>query len=280
MVSRIGIATWNFAGGTLAERIVHFAGMGFDAVSLIAREAVELAGGKLPEVEATIAHHGLKITAHGGLAPRGEPVDPRQVLTDFRSLVAWQERTGALATVNFDAAKTPEGERRVDEMHEVLEEMLSISEGAGFTIGIEDWPLTPDQLAPIDDLREFSHFGVLLDLGHLNLRLRKGGDPADAFPSATAREQILAIDLPINELHVHNNDGTRDMHAPPDSGTADLPGVAQALVHKGIDCISTIELVPAWCGLTDQEGMERASQAMRFWSDALSQRPPRSYEIT
>jgi len=270
MAGRTGIATWNFAEGTLAQRIDRFAGMGFNAISLILRDALALASGETPDVEEAISRHDLRVSIHGGLAPRGESIDTHSVLSSFRSFVEWHARTGMLETVNFDAAKTADGVRRVDEMRAVLAEMLSVSEGAGFTIGIEDWPLDAEQMKPLVDLARYPHFGILIDLGHLNLRLRKGSDPADPFPVETARESIDRIVLPVNELHVHNNDGTRDMHAPPTLGTADLSTLGAMLKAKGVDCISTIELVPAWCGLTEAEGFECAPEAMHFWLKALS----------
>lgn len=269
MADLVGVATWNFGEGTLAERIDRFAGMGFNAVGLNTRDARPLARGEMPDVDDAILRHGLPVTIHGGLAPKGEEIQPDAVLADFKSITAWQARTGALVSVNFDAAKSRADsgvfEPQTEAMHRVLKEMLVISDGAGFTVGIEDWPLTAEHHRVVEDLMAFGHYGMLLDLGHMNMRIRKNTDPNARFPIDAAREYLDQMALPVNELHVHNNDGVHDLHAPPTSGTADLTAVASLLAAKGVKCISTIELVPAWCGLTEEQGWEGLPKALEFW---------------
>jgi len=274
MADLVGVATWNFGEGTLAERIDRFAAMGFNAVSLNTRDARPLARGETPDVEDAIVRHSLPVTIHGGLAPKGEAIQPDALLADFKSITAWQARTGALVSVNFDAAKlrTDSGvwEPQTEAMHRVLKEMLVISAGAGFSVGIEDWPLTDEHLRAVEDLMAYGLYGMLLDLGHLNVRIRRNADPNARFPIDAAREYLDRITIPINELHVHNNDGIHDLHAPPTSGTADLTTVAALLAAKGVKCISTIELVPAWCGLTEEQGWEAVPEALEFWRTASS----------
>jgi len=140
-----------------------------------------------------------------------------------------------------------------------------MSAGANFSVGVEDWPRDAEQSAFVDHLRAYPHYGMLLDLGHMNMRIRKAGDADRPFPIEAARSYLDRFELPINELHVHNNDGKRDLHAPPTSGTADLAAVAGMLVEKGVNCISTIEIVPAWCGLTEEQGWQAARDALDFW---------------
>ena len=271
MAELIGIATWNYGEGSLAERIDRFAGMGFGAVSLSGRDARALCRRQTPDVEHAIRRHSLAVTFHTGFAPRGEPVQADPALADFRSFAAWHAGTGALRSVNYDAAKvkTQDGawERQSGAMRRVLGEMLAISEGAGFSVGVEDWPLDAEQLVAVDDLRAYPHFGMLLDLGHLNIRVRKLGEPDAPFPIEIVQSHLECLPLPINELHVHNNDGRGDLHAPPTTGTADLVAVARLLAEKGVKCISTIEIVPAWCGLTEEQGLQAAREALVFWQD-------------
>ena len=269
MADLVGMAVWNFQEGSLAERVDRCAATGFNAVSLILRDARSLCRGEIPKVEDAITRHSLAVTIHGGMAARAEPIDADSLLADFRSFAAWHARTGALVSVNYDAAKSEDGRHRPEDMRRVLKEMLFISEGAGFSVGIEDWPLNSEQLGAVDDLRAHAHFGILIDLGHLNIRLRKQGDPDGPFPVETTRSLIDRLALPINELHVHNNDGKRDMHAPPCAGTADLAAVAGLLGRKGVRCISTIEIVPAWCGLTEEQGWEAAREALEFWREVF-----------
>jgi len=276
----IGIATWNFREGTLAERIDRFAAIGYNAVSLNTIHARPLARGEMPEVDDAISRHRLPVTIHGGLSPKGEPIPHDAIIAEFRSYAEWHARTGLLVSINFDAAKrqtdTGAWEMACDEMRDILAEMLSISNGAGFTVGIEDWPRNAEDLRFVEDLRAYPHYGMLIDLGHLNMRIRKSDDPDHPFSIDAAREYLDQMALPVNELHIHNNDGKGDLHAPPTTGTSDLRAIADLLAStgklasRGVKCVSTIELVPAWCGLTDEQGWVAARDALTFWRNVTA----------
>jgi sugar phosphate isomerase/epimerase len=279
MTDLIGIASWNFSTGTLAERIDRFAAMGYNSISLNTIDARPLANGQMPDVEEAILRHQLPVTIHGGLGPKGEPISQDAILSDFRAYTDWHARTGRLVTINFDGAKkqteTGAWEMRCEEMHDVLKEMLTISDGAGFTVGIEDWPRCNEDLRYVEDLRSYPHYGMLIDLGHLNMRIPKTDDPDHPFSIDAARDYLDAMVQPVNELHIHNNDGKKDLHAPPETGTSDLRALAnllastQKLASRGARCVSTIELVPAWCGLTDTEGFSAAQRALDFWRGVI-----------
>ncbi len=116
---------------------------------------------------------------------------------------------------------------------------------------------------------------MLIDLGHLNIRIPKPAGES-TFSIDAAREYLDRFDLPVNELHVHNNDGRADLHAPPTTGTADMAAIARLLIEKGVNCVSTIEIVPRWCGLTEQQGLDAAREALDFWHNAFVD--PRSPE--
>lgn len=272
MSNLIGIATWNFSQGTLAERIDRFAAMGYNAVSLIFSDACAMSRGEAPDVEEALDRHSLAVTLHGGLAPTKELLQTDALLADFESFVRWQARSGRLVSVNYDAAKirTERGfEYQSEAMHDVLAKMLELSNGAGFTVGVEDWPRNSEQFAFVEDLTRYPHYGMLIDLGHLNIRLERADGQDQSFPAEVARKHIDRMPLRVNELHVHNNDGKRDLHAPPSVGTSDVRALAKILKSKGVDCISTIELVPAWCGLTEDQGWQAAEEALSFWGNAF-----------
>ena len=214
MADLVGIATWNFGEGSLAERIDWFVAMGYNAVSLIASDARALCAGKTPEVEAAIARHSLPVTIHTGFAPTREPVQDQALLADFESFTAWHARTGALVTVNYDAAKIKVGdglEYQTKAMVGVLGEMLRISDGSGFRVGVEDWPLNAEQLREVEELRAYPHYGMLIDLGHLNMRVRKSLGHFDSpFPIEVAKAHLDAMQLPVNETaHPQQRRSTR-----------------------------------------------------------------------
>jgi len=80
---------------------------------------------------------------------------------------------------------------------------------------------------------------------------------------------LKGIPWEIVELHVHSNDGSRDQHAPPYAPNADLPTAARVLREIGFTGVSTIELVPAWCGMPPEEIMPACRRSLEYWSDLL-----------
>lgn len=269
MTDLIGIATWNFREGTLAQRIDTFARMGFNAVSLIAGDACAVCTGQAPDVEKVIEKHSLAVAIHGGFMVGEKLIADYVLLNDFDHYASWNEKTGALHTVNYDAAllTNEHGERDYDteSMCRVLKRMLSISNGEGFSVGIEDWPRNPEQTEAVADLTAYSHFGILIDLGHMNMRIWEDRGRDEPFPVKDAQHYFDNITLPINELHVHNNNGIKDQHAPLDMGNADLEAMAGMLRRRGTTCISTIEIVPAWSGLNEEEGLKAAEESLTLW---------------
>lgn len=275
MTDLIGIATWNFREGTLAQRIETFARMGFNAVSLIAGDACAMCNGQTPDVEKVVDKHSLAVAVHGGFMI-GEKLIPDYVLlSDFECYASWNEKTGALHTVNYDAAlvTNEQGERDYDaeSMCRVLRRMLSMSNEAGFSVGVEDWPRNPEQMKDVAELAVYSHFGILIDLGHMNIRIRDERTKDELFPARAAQQYLDNISLPVNELHVHNNNGIKDQHAPLDLGNADMAAVAGMLRRKGTTCISTIEIVPAWSGLSEEEGLKAAADSLALWHELFGE---------
>ena len=192
MADLIGIATWNFSEGSLTQRINRFVEMSYKAVSLIASDARALCKGETPDVEEAIKRHSLPVTIHTGLAPTRQPVQADALIADFKLFTEWHSKTNSLVSINYDAAKINTGdgnwEYQTAAMCDVVAKMLDISDGAGFTVGIEDWPLNDEQLREADELRAYPHYGILIDLGHMNMRIRKPDDPDDVFPIDTVRE--------------------------------------------------------------------------------------------
>lgn len=271
MTDLIGIATWNFREGTLAQRIDTFASMGFNAVSLIAGDACALCSGQTPDVEKAIEKHELAVAVHAGFMAGDKHIPDYVLLGDFESYMCWYEKTGALHTVNYDAALVigEDGSRDYDaeSMCRKMKKMLSMSNGEGFSVGVEDWPRNPEQMSQAGELASYSHFGILIDLGHMNMRIREEQSEHDPFPVKAAQHYLDNISLPVNELHVHNNNGLKDQHAPLDSGNADMAAIAQMLRRKGTTCISTIEIVPAWSGLSEEEGLRAAEESLLLWHE-------------
>lgn len=262
-----GIATWNYAWGSLAERIERFAAMGYNAVSLIASDARALADGLMPDVDDVIRRHSLNVAIHGGIARAPED----ETVSDFQAWLRWHERTGLLRTVNYDAARSeePDGSRGYDSgyMRRVLHTLLELSADTGVTVGVEDWPRTAEHMSTVEDLLAYPHYGVLIDLGHLNMRIRGNGDLDGASFADAASAYLAGFTLPVNELHVHNNNGQKDQHGPPAVGTADMAALARMLGTMNVRGPSTIEIVPGWCGLSEEEGWDAAGESLKYWRE-------------
>lgn len=263
----IGIAVWNFREGTTAERIAKFAELGFEAVSLLPREAVSVCRGESPQIEDAIEQYSLGVTIHGGMADSSGRVDGAGLLAEFELYLNWHRRTGRLASVSYDAAcaKTDAGVvYRHSEMVPILRRMLEMSAGSGITVGVEDWPRDAGMHEQARELEAFEHYGILIDLGHMNMRI--GNDtPNGPYPADAARAYIDAIRVPINELHIHNNDGVRDLHAPLESGTADLRRVWQMLKPRCGRAVLTFEVAPSMCGVPEEECVRSCAEALQSW---------------
>lgn len=240
--------------------------MGFEHVSLLAAHAAAMARGETPDVDEAIDSNSLGVAIHGGMAVKGT-MDESALLADFEAFLEWHSRTGALRTVNYDAAsKCVEGQPTYDSegMHSVLKKMLELSKGTGVTVGVEDWPRDPEMLKPIVDLAEYPHYGILIDLGHMNMRIEATEPP---YPVDLARAYLDNITLPINELHIHNNDGAHDQHCPLDRGTADFRVLAEMLRPRCANTLHTSEIAPQLCGLSEAVCLEGSRQVLALWRE-------------
>jgi len=271
-MSRIGIAVWNFAGDNL-DKITTFADTGYAAISINGRFFDEPSESDHDAVRRVAEERDLLVTVHGGFhGPDKQTIDEAQTITRTRRVLEWQEETGRVAALTFDAPKIMvEGIRRVDAktVSSILGKVLSLTAGSGMKVGMEDFPLNESDLALLPDWpSEFSHYGMLVDLGHMNMRLRKNREYEGP---AGVEDYLRALPVPIIELHIHSNGGARDEHAPPYAGNADIPTAARILKAMEFQGISTIEVVPAWCGLSSEEALPAAKKSLEYWKGLCSE---------
>ena len=62
------------------------------------------------------------------------------------------------------------------------------------------------------------------------------------YEGVTPEEYLSNVPVPITEVHVHDNDGTRDAHRPLGTGTNDIQAAARGLSRAGFDGTCTIEV--------------------------------------
>ncbi len=109
--------------------------------------------------------------------------------------------------------------------------MLEQATRYGIRISIENiFEDRPDNIRLLMEKIGSDHIGVCFDTGHFNL-----------FSSVGLDEWLDALQPYINELHVHDNDRTRDQHAAPGEGVFDFERLFGRLDPDDPDLILTVE---------------------------------------
>ncbi len=255
---RYGIAVWNYAqeGQSLAELIGEFADMGFTAVSISQRQLLGLHAGEADELRAVLEERDLVTTVHGACRLPAEHI----------RLIAGP-LGDRLRSFTVDALMRTESRGSfydVKAMAPVLEEVGRLPGEVAF--GIEDFPLDQEALScyrqDLAPLLANPKYGILVDIGHLNLRCTREGS---AFRGMSPQEYLSRIPLRIVEAHIHDNLGEKDSHGHFGFGNLDFPRIAEALKAVGFDGISTIEIAPSFHGSTPQESKPLARQSLEIW---------------
>jgi sugar phosphate isomerase/epimerase len=270
---RIGIAVWNFEGEHLGPKLRMFAEMGYTAASINNSLMDTLSADDEAEATDIAEEYDLQLTVHGGLIRPGEPVDEHLVMSRAERTLRWHERTGRIVCTSYDvpSVQVREGVKRKDPapILDITRELLDLFAGSGVRVLLEDCPLDLEAARLFEGWTvEYPHLGMLADLGHMNIRLREHESDRPLQPGAV-ETYLKAIPWEIVELHVHSNDGSRDQHAPPYAPNADLPTAAKVLREIGFDGVSTIELVPAWCGMPAEEIMPACRRSLEYWRNLL-----------
>ncbi|HDO35256.1 MAG TPA: sugar phosphate isomerase/epimerase [Nitrospirae bacterium] len=102
----------------------------------------------------------------------------------------------------------------------------------GIRIAIENiFEDNPANLKALVEAVNSPDFGLCFDTGHFNI-----------FSSVSLREWIELVGEHIIELHVHDNDGTRDYHCAPGTGTFDFAALFGLLkTFNRTDIVYTVE---------------------------------------
>jgi sugar phosphate isomerase/epimerase len=67
------------------------------------------------------------------------------------------------------------------------------------------------------------------------------------------------------EIHLHDNDGTKDQHGHFGFGSVDFREVAGALKALCFDGVCTIEVAPPLHGSTAEQSRKKAVQSLHAW---------------
>jgi len=113
----------------------------------------------------------------------------------------------------------------------VWEPLVERAERVGIFLLLENvWEHDPELHREIFDRVRSPYFGFCLDVGHQH-----------SFSKTSLSEWLEALSDYIREIHLHDNDGTRDAHLPIGRGTIDFGLLFSFLQDKGIAPVLTLE---------------------------------------
>ena len=256
---RYGIAVWNYRqeGISLHEMVNEFAGFGFSDISFLPSQITSLDEEQAENLISVMDTNTLGATVHGNFN------------LSIKEIIKIIDLFGdKLYSITFDPAMMSDSRGTfydVKKMSTLLAEIQACSHDTELRFAIEDFPLDglaidhyQDELNPLLD---YSRFGVLIDIGHMNLRIRHD----DYFRRYTLEEYLSCIPLPIIEVHVHDNAGEKDSHGHIGFGSINFAAAARGLRGAGFEGISTIEIAPSFHGSTPEESKPLAKESLSQW---------------
>lgn len=248
-------------GIPLPKMIFEAADAGFDAVSLDPQQIIGLNGDQKRDVLKRLDDCALRVALHAEFSVPFEALKTvvdlfgsRLASVTFDSLVRWTS-----AGFTFDVV------RMVPYLQKLGESALR----HGFLYGVEDFPedawalrMYREDLSP---LLGSPNYWVLIDVGHLNLSVRKY-----KYVEVPVEQYFAELPVQLVEVHLSDNDGEDDQHRPLGTGNVDFAAVARGLKHIGFDGLSTIEV--------EQKPRTSATQVKRklmeslgFWRQTLEE---------
>ncbi len=219
-------------------------------------EATELDSGpprQFEPVAERLHSRGCRITLHGpfwGLEPAGMDPMIRQIsryrIQQFFDLIAVFDPVQVVCHTGYDPRHYVNHEDSwVDQSASFWEPFVKRAESLKTALLLENvWEAGPGfhplMAAAIADKPGFHRrlfeklsspfFGFCLDVGHQN-----------SFSSTPMAEWLHVLGDFLQELHLHDNDGSLDQHRPVGSGTVDFQTLFRFLRSAGKDPLLTIE---------------------------------------
>jgi len=241
----------------LAEAVEEWAGYGFDAVMLMTYQMTRLDESARADLKAALRRRSLTTTVHASFEMT---VDELKFILDLLG--------ESLYSVTFDAAWTVEPRGRFydfEKMRPMLEELMRLTDGTDVVFGLEDFPLDDTAVdfyrGELTDLLRCPRYGLLIDLGHMNVRRHLYG----YFRGMSVEKYFANIPRRIVEIHIHDNKGDADSHAHIGYGNIDYEDAARGLHAVGFDGVSTIEIAPSALKVSMDESKPQAIASMKTW---------------
>ncbi len=133
-----------------------------------------------------------------------------------------------------------EKEERIKILMDSLSRILPIAEKTGIKIAIENTTSSENIIGTAEEIMKIlerfnsPYLGVCFDTGHANLTGR-------------FKEEFMILKDKIFTLHLHDNDGKRDLHLPPPMGTIDWKWFIKELKKTDYSGQLPIEIVMPAC---------------------------------
>jgi sugar phosphate isomerase/epimerase len=239
----LGVCRWR--PDVTDEAIELLVGQGVDIIEIPPSFVMEFDDAAVQVNSQRIAEAGIRINVcHGPFFHD----DDFSVLDDGARAAALEKQVTALRLTAITGAhcmvvhpsgpiKAPEAGRRLDNLRAGLEVMLKTAEECGVKLALEN--MLPDHLCShTSDLRaildEFDTplLRVCFDIGHANV------GPEEIVPA------IEVLEDRIIAFHLHDNDGTRDIHVQPPYGSMDWPTLTKKLGSLNFERPFSIECDP------------------------------------
>lgn len=253
------VTVWNYPGDRV-ENAYRFRELGFDAISWLGSEFAALTPEDDERVVAMLKTTGMQFTVHSRLPDPQKPEDCEAFRREIRRVAAWQQKYGLLYSYTFDFW--------TDEQTTLpyLGEALATLRGMNIVMACEDIPLSKSQFREFEKyVHPRDKFGILMDIGHMNIRQRcmELIEPEDFVAS------FEALQLPIIEVHLHDNKSFADEHMYLGYGTVPLKAVVTGLKKKRFDGFATVEIIQRdWSAdQTFQYAVDSRDMFLRCWEE-------------
>ncbi len=259
------ISVWNFMenDGPITALVDHFADMGFDTMSFKPEQVLNLDEAAAENLKHQIQNRNLGVTVHADF--KLTPLEAEHIISLFNS---------HLLCLSLDprcridpAGKFFDHQRMIP----LLEFLCQRSEGTQVRFGLEDFPLDHCALETnqyaLKPILNCQNFGILVDLGHMHLRLNN----SEYFSEKGISGYLEGIPLPIIEIHVHDNNADNDQHMPPGQGNLDFADTAATLRQIDFNGMSTLEIAPLRYGAQPDKEYSKVAESLQLWRNLLEQ---------
>ncbi len=249
------IAMWHYPYRSVIENVEFFISKGLTGLSIAQRHIIEVIdNGQEEKLAKLLQDNHILLTVHGQMSVSHAEEDVATFHSNIRKVAAWQDKYHCIHIISFDVLD-PIRDRVKPYIDFVLDQIPDCK------VAVEDFGLNASEREQVEYLKSNPRFGYLLDIGHMYLRLCG----RDLYPQHSIlmhkpdecktvgepnieqfREAFDSKEFPIFEIHLHNNDGCKDMHHFLRCGTLDMNIMFTLLKEREFQGVITIESAPGY----------------------------------